>query len=76
MTRAYPAGYPGFINVGATDIYDNAFRDFSRRAFRPSELGLNDEFALILLILTVRHRRVSQEGKACKVCHPKLKGTY
>ena len=48
MTCAYPAGYPGFINVGATDIYDNAFRDFSRRALCPSELGLDDELALII----------------------------
>ena len=33
-------------------------------------------FFLLLSILPVRHRKVSQEGKACKVCHPKPKGTY
>ena len=26
---------------------------------------------LLLSILPVRHRRVSQEGKACRMCHPK-----
>ena len=37
--------------------------------------GHDGDYLLLLSILPVRHWKVSQEGKVCKVCHPKPKGT-